>query len=148
MLNMVDAVREGQGHVGSTPTTSTIFAVVPDWVRRLFRGQVARVRVCATCRLPAVVFFWITTAGRRGDGVFAHALLCGGGGLTERLGQSPPPTHPKIVVINVVGEREDIRQREAQELLAIDQAEIFVRADGFGEKLTLVDLQNDFSVAS
>ena len=23
-LNMVDAVREGQGHVGSTPTTSTI----------------------------------------------------------------------------------------------------------------------------
>ena len=39
---MVDAVREGQGHAGSTPATSTILAVVSFWVRRLFCATASR----------------------------------------------------------------------------------------------------------
>ena len=41
-LLQVDAVREGQGHAGSTPATSTISAVVSFWVRRLFCGLACR----------------------------------------------------------------------------------------------------------
>ena len=57
MLNMVDAVREGQGHVGSTPTTSTI----SDNNLRSFQGALGAFlpvphldRACCCARLQSV----------------------------------------------------------------------------------------------
>ncbi len=94
------------------------------------------------------MFFWITAAGRRRDGVSPDTLVGGCGGFAERLGQAFPPADPEIVVINVVRERKNVREGETQKLLPIDQPKIFVRTHRVGEERSFVDLQNDLSVPS
>ena len=94
----------------------------------------------------AVVFFRITAAGWLRDRVLAHPVVCSRRRFTERLGQPSPPTDTKIIVIDVVRQRENIRERESQKLLPINQPKVFVGSDRISEELSFIYFQDDFSV--
>jgi hypothetical protein len=94
------------------------------------------------------VLFWVASAGRRRDRIFSNTVICGCGGFAQGFRQAFPPADALVVVIHIVRERKNIGERETEKLLAVDDPQLFVRSDRIGQKATLVDLENNFSVAA